>query len=53
MSDRDVDDVAVALVASLLPDGDHASGLCCSHSEGAQDADVDPRVPAPCVVAVG
>jgi hypothetical protein len=35
VSDRDLDEVAVALIASLLPNGEHASGLCCSHSEGA------------------
>jgi hypothetical protein len=49
--ERDLDHVAVALQAPGRPHRDHASRLRRAHSERAEDADVDPRVPAARVVS--
>jgi hypothetical protein len=51
--DGDLDNVAVSLEASLLADRDHPAGLRRPDRERAEDADVDPRVPAARVVAEG
>jgi hypothetical protein len=51
VADRDLDDVAVALVPVVLADGDHAAALGRPHGKRAEDADVNARVPPPGVIA--
>src|SRR6185436_9088100 len=50
-AERDLDERPVALEPARRPDRDHAAGLRGAHGERAQDADVDPGVPAAAVVA--
>jgi hypothetical protein len=52
-AERDLDYVPVALVPTLLADGDHSTGLGGPHRERTEDADVDARMPTAPVVAEG
>src|SRR4029078_12257691 len=50
-AERDLHEVPVALLAARRADSHHSPRLCCAHGRGAEDPDVDPRMPAAAVVA--